>query len=95
MDRPYILFQTETRDSFHYTSGYEGVSTADLQALLRHGREAVVTLEGELMKRQHTGGLGKCYELLNETARTITGLECVAGRAAKQVEAAVETLSTI
>ena len=101
MEEPCISLHTKTKCSFRHTDGYKGVSITDLEALLRQGREAIASLEGELMKRQHgrasdqPGELGKCCERLHNTAREINVMERVDGRAAKQVDDAVETLSTV
>lgn len=101
MEEPFISLHTDTQCSFRHTDGYKGVSITDLEALLRQGREAVASLEGELMKRQHgrasdqPGELGKCCERLHNTAREINVKGRVDGRAAKQVDDAVETLSTV
>ena len=65
MDEPLISLHTKAQSSFRHTDGYEGASITDLEALLRQGREAITSLEGELMKRQHgrasdqSGELGK------------------------------------
>ena len=78
---PYISLHTKTQSTFRHTDGYEGVSITDLEALLRQGREAIASLEGELMKRQHRrasdqpGELGKCCERLHNTAREINVME--------------------
>lgn len=101
MEEPYITLHTKTQTSFRHTDGFEGVSVTDLEMLLRQGREVTAALEGELMKRHHQrtsdqpGELGKCCERLHNTAREINVMERVDGRAAKQVDDAVEILTTV
>jgi hypothetical protein len=100
MEAPHITLHTTTQSSFHHTDGYEGASVTDLEILLRQSREITTSLEGELMKRQHErsssqpGELGKCCERLHNTARAISVRERLEGRAVKQVQDAVEILTT-
>ena len=100
MDAPFITLRTSANNAFRHTDGYEGVSVADLEILLRQGREAAVSLEGELMKRQHErtsdqqGELGICCQRLRDTARELSIRERLDGRAAKQVDDAVGILTT-
>ena len=100
MEAPYITFHAKARSSFCYTDGYDGLPVAELEALLRQGREATASLEGELMKRQHErtsnqpGEVGKCCQRLHETARELRIRERLEGREANQVDDAVEILTT-
>lgn len=101
MEEPCISLHTKAQSSFRHTDGYEGVPITDLETLLRQGREVIASIEGELMKRQNgrasdqPGELGKCCERLHETAREINIMERVDGRAARQVNDAVEILSSV
>jgi hypothetical protein len=51
MDVPRVRMQTEGKHSFSSQDGYDDVTPADLQELLRLGRETVVSLEDELARR--------------------------------------------
>lgn len=100
MQAPCITLHSTTQSNFRHNDGYEGVSVTDLEILLRQGREVTTSLEGELMKRHHErtsdqpGELGRCCERLHNTARELSVKERLDGRAAKQVDDAVEILTT-
>ena len=100
MEVPCLRFYTKDQSSFCYTDGYEGVSIADLEILLRQSRKATVSLEGELMNRQHErtsdqqGELGRCCQRLHDTSRELSVRERLDGRSVKQVDDAFEILNT-
>lgn len=69
--------QTEGKDSFSYRDGYDNVTTTDLQELLRHGRETVLSLEEELARRNTSvsntlpSPVKACLEKLQSTMYTV------------------------
>ncbi len=76
MEEPCISFHTKTQSSFRHTNGHTGVSTTDLEVLLRQGREAIASLEGELMKRQHGRvllALVSVFERMRMVCRRLAG----------------------
>jgi hypothetical protein len=55
MDITRLQMQTGSKNSFSYLEGYDGVSTEELQELLRLGRATVLSLEKELERRKTSG----------------------------------------
>ena len=51
-DEPHISLHATNGKELRREDGYNKVSTADLEIPLRQGREAVLSVEGELMKGQ-------------------------------------------
>lgn len=100
MDAPCITLRTSANNGFRHTDGYEGVSVADLEILLRQGREAIVSLESELMKKQHErtsnqpNELDKCCRRLHDTARKLNVKKRLDDKTDKQIDDAVEILTT-
>lgn len=69
--------QTEGKPSFTSQDSYDGVNTADLQELLRLGRETVLSLEDELARRNTSASnmlpspVKACLEKLQSTMHTL------------------------
>ncbi len=101
MDAPYITFYTPTKREFRHTAGYDEVTITELELLLRQGREAVVSLEGELMKRQpartidQSANVSECCQRLHNAGRELGVVEHLEGRAIKQVDDAVNILTSL
>jgi hypothetical protein len=78
MDVPRFRMQTEGRHSFSSQDGYDDVTTADLQELLRLGRETVLSLEAELARRNTSASntlpsaVKACLEKLQSTMYTLS-----------------------
>lgn len=74
---PHITMQTEGKHSFSPQDGYDDVTTADLQELLRLGRETVLSLEDELARRNTSASntlpsaVKACLEKLQSTMYTL------------------------
>ena len=95
-----IPFHTNTRDEFN-EDGYDGFSIAELETLLRLSRQGTLSLEGELMKRQHDrisdqpGEVGNYCVRLHNTARELSVTERLSDQAANLVDEAVTLLTTL
>ncbi|KAI9748612.1 MAG: hypothetical protein M4579_007173, partial [Chaenotheca gracillima] len=91
---------SHTKRGFNYADGYDNLSDAEIEALLREGRLAMISLAGELMKRHPEKEFGqstdfeKCCEALHKTAKMFVVRDVLDDPWARQVRDAVAILTT-
>jgi len=99
MELPCITLHTEDRDGFLNRDGYQGVTDSELETLLQQSREAVLSLEAEIEKRQNISrdpplGIKESCEKLQKTASSVRILGRLDVRDDKLVKSAVEIMTT-
>jgi hypothetical protein len=99
MDFPRLVMETEHKGSFCYQDGYDEVTAAEIQDLLRLGRETVLSLEEELARRQMSAlnalpsAVKACIEKLQTSMNTLKVVQRL-DEPANLISAAAETLKT-
>jgi len=100
MELPCVVLRTKDRDYFLCVDGYGGVINSELETLLQQSREVVLSLEKELEQRKvamnldSPNGISECCEKIQKSVASLKILGRLDDRAAKLVDAAVETMTT-
>jgi hypothetical protein len=99
MAEEYLTFHTTSTNGLRISDGCDGLSTDDLETILRLSHEAVNSIERELEKRQidkvpdHNNGIADCRRRLQQMCRKLVVMGRLEGRATKQVKEGVVALT--